>query len=81
VARRRYTTEIRGDGIIQTWTLDHRLRAPHPVVTLRDARGRNVTAEAAYAWLSEDEVTVTFRSPPPDGAIYHVEVVSPLPCR
>jgi hypothetical protein len=74
MARRRYSTEIRGDGTTRIWTLHHRLRTPHPAVTLRDAHGRNVTVEAFYTGLSEDEVAVTFRSPPPIGKIYRVEV-------
>lgn len=76
MARKRYTTEIRGDGTTRTWTLDHRLREPHPVVTLRDAHGRNVTAEADYRWPSVTEVAVTFRHPPPAGKRYQVEVAS-----
>jgi hypothetical protein len=58
------------------WTLDHRLRHPRPVITLKDAAGMDVTRDARYAWPSETEIVIIFTAPPPIGRIYHVEVVT-----
>lgn len=74
--RRRYTTEIRGDGATRTWTLPHNLRDRKPAVSLRDAANREVKGAARYAWPSAYEVAITFAQPPPAGAIYRIEVVA-----
>jgi hypothetical protein len=74
--RRRYTTEIRGDGATRMWTLHHRLRHPSPAVTLRDAAGKNVSWQADCTYPSASEVTITFAHAPPAGRIHRVEVTA-----
>lgn len=64
---RRYSTEIRGDGVTRTWTLPHGLRDRKPTVFVRDAANRNVSGIVRYAWPSAYEVAITFAEPPPAG--------------
>lgn len=76
MARKRYSTEIRGDGKTREWTLPHNLHHPGPTIHLTDVAGEDVTESAGYRWPSEWEVHVTFSEPPPAGRIYHIEITA-----
>jgi len=62
---RRYTTEIRGDGVTRTWTLPHGLDDSKPAVSVDDAAKRDVNVSVRYTWPSAHEVAITFAQPPP----------------
>lgn len=73
---RRYSTEIRGDGMTRTWTLPHGLNDRKPAAWLFDIASRDVSGAVRWAWPSAYEVAITFAEPPPVGMRYQVEVVA-----
>ena len=73
---RYYSTEIRGDGLTQTWTLHHALGTMHPFVTVFDAEGNGVTDDVRIGLPSAGEISITFPRPPRFGQRYEIEVVA-----